>query len=58
MMSVDEPQVAFPHLPENSRPVSEAQGIELIRVPSVPAPMAGSRIYVRSPDTKRKKSEP
>jgi 3-isopropylmalate/(R)-2-methylmalate dehydratase large subunit len=27
-----EPQVAFPHLPENSRPVSEAQGIELDQV--------------------------
>ncbi|MGI6114167.1 MAG: 3-isopropylmalate dehydratase large subunit [Mahellales bacterium] len=27
-----EPQVAFPHLPENSRPVSEAQGIQLDQV--------------------------
>jgi 3-isopropylmalate/(R)-2-methylmalate dehydratase large subunit len=27
-----EPQVAFPHLPENSRPVGEAQGIELDQV--------------------------
>lgn len=27
-----EPQVAFPHLPENSRPVSEAQGIEIDQV--------------------------
>lgn len=26
------PQVAFPHLPENSRPVDEAQGIELDQV--------------------------
>jgi 3-isopropylmalate/(R)-2-methylmalate dehydratase large subunit len=26
------PQVAFPHLPENSRPVSEAEGIELDQV--------------------------
>lgn len=27
-----EPQVAFPHLPENARPVSEAQGIEIDQV--------------------------
>ncbi|HBG22204.1 MAG: 3-isopropylmalate dehydratase large subunit [Syntrophaceticus sp.] len=27
-----EPQVAFPHLPENSRPVSEAQGIKIDQV--------------------------
>lgn len=27
-----EPQVAFPHLPENSHPVSEAQGIEIDQV--------------------------
>lgn len=27
-----EPQVAFPHLPENTRPVSEAQGIEIDQV--------------------------